>query len=1343
MLSRFRTWLQTRKPQPIRRTPRLRLRVEPLENRLLLTVASALGAHPDFIAASPDWTAGPTGYTPAQMRQAYGFDQISGLSNYNDAGKGQTIAIINFFSDPNLRSDTQQFDEYFNIQGAAGNSADTSFLRIVNQNGGAALPAPANAYSGDDIEQSIDVQWAHAIAPGANILMVEANSNDDEDSNAAVQYAENQPNVCAISMSYGDGVEWASEDLWDAVFTTPVGHQGVAFVNSSGDAGAAALGWLSTSPNVLAVGGTTLPADQNGNPDRALETGWSTGSDTNIGFPNGASTGGFSTVEAEPAYQAGIQAYLNAEGYPSGGYRANPDVAYDADPNTGVPIYDTYSSPPGTPWGYYGGTSIGAPQWAGLIAIADQARVAAHEGTLDGPTQLLPALYQIAQSDPKAFQNISTGNNGYNAGLGYNLVTGLGTPNAQYLIPDLVKADSTPAAPATVYWTGDASDNNWDNPGNWSFVDPAVRNVSESVLLGPNDNVVIDVPGATVNHAATSYDTIRSLTVTAPNVTLNLDGGTLDLSGGGALGTFQVDQPGDVVNLGSGTNAVGGVLKDASVTSHTVLTVPNSTEGTVDGGVLNGSVQAQAASTLWLEGSWTNNGTIAASTGSTLVLGSYWSAYLNDPTAQAGTWVNNGNITANDATVELGGWLTWTTTNLNSLNLSADDVELVGTLDNSGRTLTLTPGLTSRSGSWTLAGGRIDGGTIATVGSAALIATFGAGNPTADPFYFGYGNTLDGVTLDGTLDMSMSASGITYIGGSPTYYGAYVSVVDGLTLNAPLDVSGSYATLDFNDANPLILNADLDVSGSNAALNFNDGGGVTTGPHVPGATIDLSGEDTAFVNKVGSSLAYYGPPYPMVTVGRGVTIAGNSSESTVVGPIDNQGLIEQNGPGDLTVTFGLVNDGSIRARNGGVLTLEAYPFYPNDAYPSSGDVPWSNNADGTITATQGATLNLYDNWTNQGVIRVDSSSTVSLGSPVTDSSTYSSTAGYIWNNSGILAIAPGATINLGDYFTTDDFENHFRQLGVNLNLSQYKVNLTGTIDNSPADNPLTGGNLILNRATGSLYLAAGVVDGGTITTRGNNDLIATNAAYTDDYSTGFLGNAVVFTILSFIYEYSSPVPIGGGTLDGVTLDGVADMQSIPAATATVQGGLTLNGVLVLNGPGAALDFGSGGFSNAGIVVIGKGALVSVGTGDYTQSGGFTTVDGTLEAANVYLDGGVLNGAGTIQANVVNAALLVPGDPFGTLTVQGNYTQTASGILLIPIAGPNQYGQLAVTGSATLDGTLEVLLLDNYVPAAGASFPILSFADYTGGFTTEVGLALPRHRSLKPVWYSDNLTLTVD
>jgi len=169
----------------------------------------------------------------------------------------------------------------------------------------------------------------------------------------------------------------------------------------------------------------------------------------------------------------------------------------------------------------------------------------------------------------------------------------------------------------------------------------------------------------------------------------------------------------------------------------------------------------------------------------------------------------------------------------------------------------------------------------------------------------------------------------------------------------------------------------------------------------------------------------------------------------------------------------------------------------------------------------------------------------------------------------------------------------------------------------------------------------------------------------------------------------------------------------------------------------------GPFGNGGIVTIATGGTFSTSGADYLQWAGTTTVDGLLSAGNVYLLGGLLTGAGPIQANVTNAATVEPGDTGGTLTIQGNYTQTATGVLLIQIAGPSQYGQLAITGSATLAGTLQVSLSGGYVPAEGNSFQILTFADYTGGFSTEIGLDLPHHRRLTPESSSDELTLTVE
>ena len=166
--------------------------------------------------------------------------------------------------------------------------------------------------------------------------------------------------------------------------------------------------------------------------------------------------------------------------------------------------------------------------------------------------------------------------------------------------------------------------------------------------------------------------------------------------------------------------------------------------------------------------------------------------------------------------------------------------------------------------------------------------------------------------------------------------------------------------------------------------------------------------------------------------------------------------------------------------------------------------------------------------------------------------------------------------------------------------------------------------------------------------------------------------------------------------------------------------------------GAGYDFTAPGtFSNAGVVDIQSGAGFSAGSSNYSQRDGMTTVDGTLTAANVLINGGSLNGTGTIMGNLTNAAVVTPGDAPGTLTIQGNYTQTAAGALDINLAGSATYSQLVVTGMAMLAGTLDVALVSGFTPAAGASFTILTFAARSGNFRTETGLRLARTGSSFP------------
>lgn len=352
------------------------------------------------------------GFTPTQIQHAYGFDTITGN------GAGQTIAIVDAFNDPNIAADVAVFDAQFGLSPID--------LTVVNQDGGSVKGlATDTGWAG---EISLDVEWAHAMAPAAKILLVE--SNDDTLSNllAAVTYARNVAGVSVVSMSWG-GSEFRAEAKYDNVFSTPAGHQGVTFIASAGDSGSAVAEWPSSSPNVVSVGGTSLNVLDNAG-TYGGETSWD------------GSGGGISQYENQPAYQNDAQLT---------GIRTAPDVSYDADPNTGFAVYDSLNDQGYVGWQEVGGTSAGAPQWASLIAIANQRRVATGNSTLDGATGTLPTLYK-AYGDPTTETGYAAYTTVYNdvidgggarhrfgaAAAGYDTVTGLGTPQVASVVDQLV-----------------------------------------------------------------------------------------------------------------------------------------------------------------------------------------------------------------------------------------------------------------------------------------------------------------------------------------------------------------------------------------------------------------------------------------------------------------------------------------------------------------------------------------------------------------------------------------------------------------------------------------------------------------------------------------------------------------------------------------------------------------------------------------------------------------------------------------------------------------------------------------------------------------------------------------
>ena len=418
-----------------------RLQLEQLESRDLLS----LTAYPTFIrfdgggSAVPFGSPGPVGYSPAQIQHAYGFDKIT----FNNGtvlgdGTGTTIAIVDAYNDPNIASDLHKFDLAFGLPDPVFNKYD--------QNGGNHYPA---ASSGWVPEIALDVEWAHAMAPKATIDLFEANSANFNDLFAAVQTAAKTPGVDVVSMSWGTP-DFVGENAYDSTFVTPSGHNGVTFFASSGDSGAPPS-YPAISPNVVAVGGTTLSGlDSAGDYTSASETGWS---GSGGGLSGGTTAQGF---ESQPSYQQGVVTQSST-------VRANPDVAYNADSSTGYPVYDSYTNGSSAPWEQLGGTSAAAPQWAAMVAIADQGRALAGVGSLDGPSQTLPKIYSLSANDfHDITSGLSFGSPIYSAGPGYDLVTGRGTPIANLVVADLVFQPQGPVARvsdgATVIPSGTGTD---------------------------------------------------------------------------------------------------------------------------------------------------------------------------------------------------------------------------------------------------------------------------------------------------------------------------------------------------------------------------------------------------------------------------------------------------------------------------------------------------------------------------------------------------------------------------------------------------------------------------------------------------------------------------------------------------------------------------------------------------------------------------------------------------------------------------------------------------------------------------------------------------------------------
>jgi subtilase family serine protease len=437
--------------------------------------AAVLGPHIST-AGSPPTSAqckaqiGIACYGPQDMRNQYDFNPTYAPGN-GDAGAGQTIVIFDSFGSPTIQQDLATFDTSYGI------NAPPSF-KVYQPEGNVTYSylhdGAASGKSFQDkteinwgYESTLDVEWAHAMAPNANIALVETPTAETE----GVDGLQNLENAQQWALNNHIGTIWSdSFAATEQTFENPsvvqrmnqlyhtAASDGISAFFATGDLGAAnynktctgaspkcsiysyaTVNFPSSSPDVVSVGGTQIPDAPVSSTEPAL-LGYNPEQNWNDGYGSGG--GGFSTVFPKPYYQTGITDPT--------GMRGLPDISYNAALISSILIYESFD-PAGAGWVPIGGTSAAAPQWAAIDAIANNANITQNGAALGF---LTPRLYQVYDNaaDGSAFHDILTTNNsfagvkGYNAGPGWDPTTGIGTPDVNNLVQAL-KATTPGTAP--------------------------------------------------------------------------------------------------------------------------------------------------------------------------------------------------------------------------------------------------------------------------------------------------------------------------------------------------------------------------------------------------------------------------------------------------------------------------------------------------------------------------------------------------------------------------------------------------------------------------------------------------------------------------------------------------------------------------------------------------------------------------------------------------------------------------------------------------------------------------------------------------------------------------------
>ncbi len=303
------------------------------------------------------------------------------------SGGSKAIALVDWGDDPNTQTDLHIFSTQFGLP-------QTTITKICLPT----PPCPSNVGTGWDVETGLDVEYAHAMAPRAQIFLIEFTNNaftDGAETTAGATVAGAGGGEVSNSWDFCfnqdcSTLEDPSETQYDQYFTTP----GVVYFASADDSGWGAA-YPSSSPNVISAGGTSVLRDANGN-FLGENCWWGSG-------------GGISQVEPRPAYQNGIQAIVRS-------YRGTPDLAADADPDSGVSVVANGY------WYIIGGTSVSSPLLAGIVNATNTFRTSSQTEL----TQIY-GEYAGASTYPMYFNDVTVGSNGYSATVGWDQCTGVGS----------------------------------------------------------------------------------------------------------------------------------------------------------------------------------------------------------------------------------------------------------------------------------------------------------------------------------------------------------------------------------------------------------------------------------------------------------------------------------------------------------------------------------------------------------------------------------------------------------------------------------------------------------------------------------------------------------------------------------------------------------------------------------------------------------------------------------------------------------------------------------------------------------------------------------------------------